>query len=245
VGGTVDSIFGGGGGKAAKKAIGFQKDVFNWGKGASEPFIQGGTTAFNTLGGLLGLNGTAFQDDAFKNYMNSTGYKFLLDTGAKAVTTSTAARGLLKSGATLQALTKFGQNLASTKTAEYMGQLQGLAGLGAGQVGSVLGAGNQAASTIAQAGQAGAAAKADAWGSLFNLGLSAAAMMPPSERWLKKDIEKIGEFTKGVGFYLFKYIWGGPTQWGFMVDEIAEHQPWALGPVVSGARTVDLRLVRS
>lgn len=241
MGGLVNSIFGGGGKKASKKAIEFQKDVFNWGKDAATPFINQGSSAFGALGGLLGLGGTAEQDAAFKNYMNSTGYKFLLDSGSKAVTGSMAAKGLLKSGSTLKALTQFGQNLASTKTADYMNALMGMSGIGTNALGNAMGAGNQAASTIGQLGQAGAQSQAGAWGSLFNLGLSIAGMSDPR---LKGPMEKVGEFVSGLGLYLYHFLDDGPLQWGVSADEVAELLPEALGPVIDGRRSVNYALVR-
>lgn len=241
MGGLVDSIFGGGGGKAAKSAIKFQKGVFNWAKDQSSPFISGGSGAFGALGGILGLGGTAEQDAAFKNYMNSTGYKFLLDSGAKAVTGSMAAKGLLKSGSTLKALTSFGQNLASTKTAEYMNSLLGMSQVGTNALAATTGAGVQTGANIAQTGAAGAASKADAWGSLFNLGLAVAGMSDPR---LKGPMEKIGELASGLSLYVYHFLAGGPLQWGVNADEVAEKLPEALGPVIGGYRSVNYALVR-
>jgi hypothetical protein len=237
MGGIVDSIFGGGGKKAAKKAAAYTKEMFNEGKALNLPFITGGQGAYGALGGMLGLGGTGEQDAAFKNYMDSTGYKFLLESGSKAVTGNMASRGLLKSGATLKALENFGQNLAATKTQEYMNNLLGMSSIGANAAGNVMGAGLQSAGLYGQQKMAGAQSQADAWGSVFNLALSAAGAA--SERRVKTAIEKVGEFTDGLGLYLFRYVWGGPTQWGVMVDEVETLRPWALGPTVDGVRTVD------
>lgn len=60
-----------------------------------------------------------------------------------------------------------------------------------------------------------------------------------SDRRVKTDIRKIGEFADGLGHYVWRYIWGGPEQDGVMADEVARLRPWALGPEIAGYATVD------
>lgn len=60
-----------------------------------------------------------------------------------------------------------------------------------------------------------------------------------SDRRLKTDIRKIGEFADGLGRYVWRYVWGGPEQEGVMADEVAALRPWALGPVIAGYATVN------
>lgn len=64
-----------------------------------------------------------------------------------------------------------------------------------------------------------------------------------SDRRLKTDIERIGEFSDGLGRYRYRYAWGGPMQEGVMADEVAELRPWALGPVIGGFSTVDYSML--
>lgn len=66
-----------------------------------------------------------------------------------------------------------------------------------------------------------------------------AAAITHSDRRLKRDIVKIGEFADGLGRYVWTYIWGGPRREGVMADEIARLRPWALGPEIGGFATVD------
>lgn len=75
-------------------------------------------------------------------------------------------------------------------------------------------------------------------GDWLGLGLSAASVF--SDRRLKTDIRKIGEYADGLGRYLFRYIWGGPVREGVMADEVARLRPWALGPTVEGFATVNM-----
>lgn len=103
--------------------------------------------AGSLMSGLLGGN-----TDALNAYANSGGMKFLQDQGAKMITSSKAAKGLLGSGSYGTALEDYGQNLASTYLNNYMQGLQGLGNLGvnAGQV--VSGAGQTQKSTGAKTG---------------------------------------------------------------------------------------------
>ncbi len=89
--------------------------------------------------------------NAFQNYLNSTGYNFRLGEGQRAITSSQAARGLLDSGATAKALTTFGQNIGSAEFDNYLRQLSGLAGQGLQAGGMIGSAGGQAGGVGAQA----------------------------------------------------------------------------------------------
>lgn len=63
-------------------------------------------------------------------FTNSPGYQFGLKQGQDAVTSSRAASGGLQSGATLKALTEYGQDYAGTKANDYLNQLFSVAGFG-------------------------------------------------------------------------------------------------------------------
>lgn len=89
--------------------------------------------------------------NAFQQYLDSTGYRFMFDQGQRGITGSAAARGLLNSGATAKALTDYGQNMGKKYFADYIGQL--------GNMNNVLGgtatAGQNALGQIASVGTAG------------------------------------------------------------------------------------------
>lgn len=99
--------------------------------------------------GYIGADGP--QTNAFKSYLDSTGYNFQFDQGQRGITGSAAARGLLNSGATAKALTKYGQNIGKSYFSDYMGQL--------GNMNNILGgtatAGQNALGQIATVGTAG------------------------------------------------------------------------------------------
>ncbi len=90
-----------------------------------EPYTERGNKAGDAINDFLGLNGTQGQNEAFDNYKNSTGYQFQLKSGSDAINTNRAASGLLKSGATLKSLEKYGQNVANTYSQNYLSNLQG------------------------------------------------------------------------------------------------------------------------
>lgn len=72
---------------------------------------------------------------------------------------------------------------------------------------------------------------------------SLGAKFIPSDRRLKRNIEKIGEEADGLGRYRWNYAWGDMV-WpeaseGVMADEVARLRPWALGPDKAGYATVN------
>ncbi len=145
MGDIISGVIGGvgslAGGKKARQAAnqGFNYDKNTLGPGYTAP----GATANENVGALLnGGPNSAASRAAYGNYLSSTGYNFQLKQGTSAITGSSAARGLLNSGATAKALTEYGQNLASTSFNNYLTQEgsvadRGLqAGVATGQAGT-------------------------------------------------------------------------------------------------------------
>lgn len=79
---------------------------------------------------------------------------------------------------------------------------------------------------------------------LFQLG--GAALLAPtgtfSDRRLKTNIKQIGVADNGLNVYSYKYIWGGPTQIGYMADEVEKVAPQAIGEF-NGYKTVDYGMI--
>jgi hypothetical protein len=181
-------------------------------------------------GGMGGSGG--FGGGGLQNYLNSSGYNFLLDSGSRAITNNAAARGLLNSGSTLKALNQFGQNLASTKLDNYLGHLSDMAKLS-------LGAGG----LVSEAGQVSKGQSSPGLGGLIGAALSTAAMA--SDPRVKKNAERIGEFNDGLGKWRFEYDRDIDSTLpegvfiGVMADEVEQLRPWALGPERNGYRTVN------
>lgn len=80
-------------------------------------------------------------------------------------------------------------------------------------------------------------------GPLAQAGAAAAQAGAFSDRRLKTNIRKVGEFADGLGRYVWTYIWGGAEQEGVLADEVADLRPWALGAPVAGFQTVHYGLL--
>jgi hypothetical protein len=90
-----------------------------------------GDQANNAASQLLGVTPITDQTKSgFSNYLNSTGYNFQKSQGIGAITGSAASRGLLNSGSTAKALTKYGTDLASTTFNNYFDRLNTLGAQG-------------------------------------------------------------------------------------------------------------------
>jgi hypothetical protein len=77
-------------------------------------------------------------------------------------------------------------------------------------------------------------------------GLGAAGLMAPagtfSDRRLKTNIKQIGTAANGLNVYSYNYIWGGPTQLGYMADEVEKIAPDAVGER-DGYKTVNYGMI--
>lgn len=74
----------------------------------NEPWRQAG------IGALSQMQDPSFQQSFnYQGFQKDPGYQFRMDEGMKALQASAAAKGSLNSGATLKALTRYGQGVAS------------------------------------------------------------------------------------------------------------------------------------
>jgi hypothetical protein len=104
-----------------------QERIYNETTARNEPLYQNGLWANNRLTALLNPNGginTQFNFDANDLY-NDPSYAFRQAQGQRAIESSAAARGGLNSGATLKALTRYGQDYASTEYGNAYNRAQG------------------------------------------------------------------------------------------------------------------------
>jgi hypothetical protein len=122
------------------------------------PWATTGGLANTASTDLLGLNGPDAATAAMANYQTSPGYQWQLGQGLRAVDAGAAAKGMLRSGATLKAEQTFGQGLANTDFGQYYNRLFDLSQLGekaaAGQGAGALQAGHDIAATDIAAGGA-------------------------------------------------------------------------------------------
>jgi hypothetical protein len=157
--GGIGSLFGGNTAEQAdKKAAGQALTGYNYltGPQGTGDYVASGKAANSAESELLGTAPMTDQTrTGFSNYLNSTGYQFQLGQGTAAITGSAAARGILNSGATAKALTKYGQGLAGSSFNNYLDQLSGQAGRGLTAQGQIGQAGTAGGANAAQATQAG------------------------------------------------------------------------------------------
>lgn len=176
------------------------------------PAAQGGITTGGVTGGSLqDQNGALLQSltgsssfDPYSFVRNLPGYQDQLKQGLDSVQGSAAARGSLRSGATLKALDTYGQQTFGNYFDKYMGQLGTLAGLGPSTANSISSAGQQAATNQGSLAITGANAigqgnvnAANAWSSGLGGALGS----------LNGALSGIGS---GGGGWI-PNIWGGPS----------------------------------
>lgn len=209
--------------------------------------MQQGTGATNFLAQLLGVSpsgvagtantvGTAANGIAagggaqqgYNNYLQMAGYAPAMRQMTQGVVGQGAASGLLNSGATARALQTRGTELNQGFFNNYLQQLAGLSGLGLQAGGLVANTGQKSTSTGGSPSTLGSiASTVGGIASIF------------SDRRLKRDIERVGEFPDGLGIYTYRYVMGAKRVLGVMADEVAKLRPWALGPERAGYATVN------
>jgi hypothetical protein len=94
------------------------------------PYNAQGALATTDASNLLGLNGPDAATAAMGNFRTSPGYQFSLDQGLRAVDAGAAAKGMLRSGATLKGEQTFGTGLADQEFGQYYNRLYNLSNLG-------------------------------------------------------------------------------------------------------------------
>lgn len=152
------------------------------------PWRTAGGNALGVAGDLSGANGIDAARAAQGNFLESPGYQWQLDQGLRAIDAGAAAKGILRSGATLKAEEAYGQGLAKQDFANYYNRLFDLSKLGeqaaTGSAAADVTTGQGVAQTDASAG----AANSSIYGNLGK-GLSTTANNlfsdPAFQNWLK------------------------------------------------------------
>lgn len=156
------------------------------------------------------------------------------------ITGQGAASGILNSGTTARALQSRGADLNQQYFNNYLQNLSGLSSQGLQAGGLVANTGQTSQGTGATGGLLGAATQLFGGGGgtvAGNIGSTISGIF--SDRRLKTDIKKVGEFSDGLGIYTFRYHGQSNRVKGVMADEVATLRPWALGPVKAGYATVN------
>lgn len=188
MGGIVRSVFGGSSNKSKQVS---ENQAYPTLLGLLQGNVGQGNNAMSTMGSLLGLGDPAAGKSTLTNFLDSTGFNFLRDQGERGITGSAAAKGLLNSGGTGRALTKFGSDLASTKLNDLFQNLTSLGQYGLNSASTIAAAGQKSTGTSSGSSQNGI------FNSLFPGGLSDAR--------LKHKIKLLGHNSQNLGIYEFEF----------------------------------------
>lgn len=118
--------------KQAKTALEEGRD-FAVNKSGLTQIKDSGLAAGKRVDDLLGNNGgdTTSSQQAFDQYLNSSGYRFQQQQGMQALNATANAKGMGNSGATVKAALKFGTGLGSTYFNSYIDKENQVANRGA------------------------------------------------------------------------------------------------------------------
>lgn len=131
------------------------------------PWRAAGESALSRLTGEM--------TGAPSTFTASPGYEFRRDEGIKAVERSAAARGLLRSGASMKALERFAEGNAASEYDAWWNRNAGLAGVGQAATAATSAAGQGATARIGDAMGAAGNARASSYantGSAINSGIN-------------------------------------------------------------------------
>ena len=178
--------------KSAKDANKLIWDMYQQNRDDSMPWLTAGKGAVGQLSDLTKEGSDYMRGFNMSDFQADPGYQFRMDEGQKALERSAAANGNLNSGATLKALSRYGQDYASNEYnnaynrwnndhATTWNRLSSLAGMGQTQSAQLGNWGQQTGqvmgNNIIGAGNATAAGKigaANSWnGALTNIGNNA------------------------------------------------------------------------
>jgi hypothetical protein len=181
---------------SADKADATNRYIFDTTRADYAPWREVGANALGKLASMYGVQGPSSVSGAmsgtgtaapqpYGGFETSPGYQFRVDEATKAIERSAAARGALRSGATMDALQRRVQGVATSEYENYANRLAALAGVGENaNAGSASAGANYASGTqkVAQmtgnaaiaAGNARASAYANT-GSAINQGVQGVA----------------------------------------------------------------------
>lgn len=141
---------------AAAQSDATQRYQFDQTRADNAPFRETGLQANNQLAGLMnsGQFGRRFQQsDMNADPVYQNGLQFGLDQGTQGINRQAAAGGSMLSGATLKALTRFGNDYGSTKANESYNRFNTDQNSQYNKLAGLSGAGQQATNQVSAAGQ--------------------------------------------------------------------------------------------
>jgi hypothetical protein len=149
---------------AASKANAAQQAALEQSRADFAPWRTTGGQANTASADILGLNGPDAANAARANFQAAPGYQWSLDQGLRSVDAGAAAKGLLRSGATLKAEQTFGTGLADQEFTNYYNRLFDLSRLGESAAAGSASASQATGQGIAQTDLSLGSALANAYG---------------------------------------------------------------------------------
>lgn len=179
---------------------------------------QQGVQGSNYLSALLtGQGDTEAANAGLENYYQQAGYEPALRQMQQGIVGGGAASGLLRSGSTAKALTKYGAELNQGFYNNYLSNLGGLANIG-----------NQGGQLLANAGGGSAQSMGPSTAGIIGKLVGGGLSLFGSDRRLKQDIVEIGTYPNGLPMYEFTYKSGGERFRGVMSDDVRRKFPDAV-----------------
>jgi hypothetical protein len=152
-------------------AIAEQRRQFDRVQQLLSPYVQGGNEGLQSLLGLIGAQGAPAQQKAVNAFQQTPMFQGLVQQGENAILQNASATGGLRGGNVQGALAQFRPALLNQQIQQQIGNLGGLATMGANAAAGVGTAGqsmgNNVSALLANTGQAQAAgglASGQAWG---------------------------------------------------------------------------------
>lgn len=115
---------------AAEKAIAEQRSARLDAQELQNPFVQAGRSSLAAQMSLIGLNGTAQQQNSINGLLASPEYSTAVRQGEEAILQNAAATGGLRGGNTQNSLARYRGDLLSNLYSEQFNRLGGLTSLG-------------------------------------------------------------------------------------------------------------------
>lgn len=134
--------------RAADQQAAIQREIYQDTKDRFQPYEQAGGRGLDAYMYEMGLGE---RPEDYGGFTATPGYDFRFQQGTDAVNALAGAQGGLHSGRTLQALTQFGQGIASDEYSAHMARLGGLADMGQASAGNQAQAGNAYAAGMSNA----------------------------------------------------------------------------------------------
>lgn len=117
---------------AGNKQLALQQKVADESTARFQPFVEGGTNAFNALSFESGIGQ---RPEGYEGIGLSNAGRFALEQGRDTIESGAAARGNLFSGASMKALEKFRMGLVTQDRDNQLNRLDRLAGFGQASAG--------------------------------------------------------------------------------------------------------------